>query len=135
MREQWAHLEVDGELLRKFSFFLCIGGGITAAHYVVLITTVSLLGVDPVLASTTGYGVASLINYYLNSRITFKYEKSHGIALMKFLVVAAVGLVFNAVMMSACMDYLSLHYLVAQMVATVTVLVWNFFGNYAWSFR
>jgi len=128
-------LGVDGELLRKFNSFLCIGGGMTATHYVLLITTVSLLGVDPVLASTTGYGVTSLINYYLNSRITFGYKKSHGIALMKFLVVAAVGLMINALIISACMDYLSLHYLVAQVVATVTVLVWNFFGNYAWSFR
>lgn len=128
-------LGVDGEFLRKLTCFLSIGGGITASHYTVLIACVNFFGIDPVLASSSGYGIASVLNYYFNSRITFRYKKSHGAALAKFLIVGAVGLMLNAVIMHAATDYLSLHYLVAQIVATLVVLGWTFSGNYMWSFR
>jgi putative flippase GtrA len=57
------------------------------------------------------------------------------VALVKFFVVAAVGFLLNAIVMQAGIDYLSLHYLVAQVAATASVVLWNFYGNLVWSFR
>lgn len=128
-------LGLDGEFVRKVACFLSIGGGITVSHYVVLIACVNGFGINPVLASSSGYAVASVLNYYLNSKITFRYAKGHGPALVKFLVVAAVGLWLNAAIMHLCIAYFALHYLIAQGVATIIVFTWNFSGNYMWSFR
>ncbi|ALA59769.1 GtrA family protein [Nitrospira moscoviensis] len=127
--------KLDGELIRKVACFLSIGGGITLAHYVILIFSVRGFGIDPVLASSSGYGVAAVINYYLNSRFTFRYQKSHRAAFLKFLLVALVGFLLNGIIMHICVARLSLHYLMAQVLATVIVLGWNFSANYAWSFR
>ena len=130
-----AILRLDGEFVRKVACFLSIGGGITLSHYIVLIACVNGFGINPVLASSSGYAVASVLNYYLNSKITFRYARGHGAALVKFLVVAAVGLWLNAAIMHLCIVYFSLHYLISQAVATIIVLSWNFSGNYMWSFR
>lgn len=135
MRDIKSLIPFNGELSRQFLAFLCIGAGITTLHYGVLITSVSLLGTNPVLTSSASYGLASLLNYYLNAKVTFQYHQAHGVALSKFVIVAAVGFLLNAIVMQACIVHLSLHYVVAQMAATVAVLLWNFYANLSWTFR
>jgi putative flippase GtrA len=53
----------------------------------------------------------------------------------KFATIAALGLALNAAIMAAGTIGLGLHYLLVQVAATAIVLLWNFSGNYLWSFR
>jgi putative flippase GtrA len=101
---------------------------------VILFCLVSLAQTDPVLASAVGFLMGALANYLLNYHFTFRSTQPHGPALLKFATLASIGLLLN----SAIMQLLArgaLHYLLAQVVATGTVLFWNFFGNACWTFR
>jgi putative flippase GtrA len=37
--------------------------------------------------------------------------------------------------MSVAISLIQLHYLIAQVIATGIVLIWNFLGNRIWTFR
>ena len=121
-------------LSRAFCVFLLVGGLSTLLQYVVLLTLVRLLHADAVLASTLGFTLSAPVNYYLNYRLAFRSSRPHGSALARFSAVALVGLQLNGAIMQGAVHWLSLHYLVAQVIATVLVLFWGFLVNAEWSF-
>ena len=96
---------------------------------------VQMAGVTPVLASAGGFVLGALVNYFLNYRYTFRSNNRHHEAIIKFFTIALVGLVLNTLIISLAIDILSLHYLLAQVIATGLVLIWNFTGNRCWTFR
>jgi len=117
--------------------FLCFSGvGVigTLAHYLTLIAMVEIISVGPILSSMLGFAVGALVNYFLNYHVTFKSAKSHREAMPKFFAVALVGLALNGVIMSVATESFGLHYLLAQVVSTGVVLIWNFTGNRVWTF-
>jgi putative flippase GtrA len=118
----------------QFLRFGAVGVVGTACHYVVLIALVQGGGSGPVLASTLGAMVGALVNYVLNRRLTFASDRPHREALPRFMTVAAAGFVLNAVIMKILTDW-PLHYVFAQVVATIAVLVFNFLANRWWTFR
>lgn len=105
------------------------------AHYALLVLLVEAIAANEVAASTAGATLGALVNYALNRRYTFDSEKRHREALTKFLIVAALGLTLNAFFMFVLVELLSVHYLLAQVVSTTLILVWNFIGNKFWTFR
>jgi putative flippase GtrA len=95
---------------------------------------VRILGANPVFASSCGYVISALLNYYLNHRLTFRSAQSHRRALPRFAVIAAVGLLINSTLVWALSERGRLPYLAAQIIATAVVLVWNFTANRKWTF-
>jgi putative flippase GtrA len=122
---------------RVFTFakYALIGLVGTAVQYAVLIGLVAMHAASAVVASTIGAMVGACVNYLLNYRLTFKSTARHGRAAPRFFCVAAVGVMINAVVMSALADRLHVQYLVAQCVSTACVLVTGFIVNSLWSFR
>jgi putative flippase GtrA len=118
----------------QFQKFAIVGGLATATQYAVLVGMVRILGANPVFASSCGYVISALLNYYLNYRLTFRSVQSHGRALPRFAAVAAVGLLINATVVWVLSEHSPLPYLAAQVVATVIVLAWNFSANRRWTF-
>jgi len=111
------------------------GAGVvgTAAHYAVLVTLVQFAQTGAVAASTAGAIVGAGINYFLNHRFTFASGQSHRRALPRFAAVAAAGIVLNALVLAAVLA-LAPHYLVAQVVATLAVLLAGYLVNRTWTF-
>jgi putative flippase GtrA len=106
----------------------------TALHYAILIGLVQQARLDAVLASTAGAVAGALVNYALNYRYTFASGRAHREALPRFAVVAALGVALNAVVMAAVLAIAGPHYLVAQVVATATVLAVGYLANRTWTF-
>ena len=118
--------------------FVCFSGiGVigTLTHYTTLLMLVEIAEVGAVLASACGFVVGALVNYLLNYRYTFRSKRRHHEAISKFFTVALVGLGLNTLIMSLAIGILFLHYLLAQVIATGLVLIWNFSGNRWWTFR
>jgi len=122
-------------MLRVFLQFSIIGAWATGLHYLILFSLVEGYGVNAVLATSIGFALSSLFNYAANYRFTFKSQKKHTETYGKFMLVASVGFFLNGVVVTALLDIANIHYFLAQLFATATVLVWNFCGNYFWSFR
>ena len=79
--------------------------------------------------------VGALVNYFLNYYFTFQSNRRHAEAFVQFYVVAGVGFLFNALFMWLLADVLGIYYLLAQLVTTGIVLLWNFWLNRTWTFR
>jgi putative flippase GtrA len=122
-------------LLRKFITFAALGICGTAVHYALLAALVEWGHVPVLIATTCGMAAGAVVNYALSRRFVFDSQRSHSDALPKFLVIAAIGAAFNWLVMAALLRNFAIYYLFAQVIATGTVLVWNFVANSLWTFR
>jgi len=114
-------------VVRDFLRFAAVGAVATAAHYAVLVALAELAGFDPVTATVCGFGVGAVVSYTLNRIYTFSVRPAYGRGLAKFLVVVGIGAVLNAAIV-ALFIRVGLHYMIAQVIATCVVLIWNFAG-------
>ena len=105
--------------------FACAGLAATSVHYAILVALVEIWQVGPVLATTIGFSAGAFVSYVLNRRYTFKAPGQFGHGLAKYYGVMSVGLVLNAIIV-AVLSGGGLPYLVAQIIATGAVLIWNF---------
>jgi putative flippase GtrA len=121
-------------LLSQFSRFLLVGGFSTALQYLILFALVRGATVDPVVASTIGYALSALANYDLNYRLTFRSRQPYLGGMARYAIVMTTGLLLNGAVMAAGTKLLGLHYLVAQVAATIVVLFWNFFAHRRWTY-
>ncbi|MEP7312147.1 MAG: GtrA family protein [Pseudomonadota bacterium] len=119
---------------QQFLRFLVVGAIATTVQYCVLIAGVELLGWQPVWASGLGFALGAVVNYVLNRNFTFQSNAAHGRAVLRFAVVALTGLGWNSILMHVLNERLGYPYLLAQVLTTGMVLVWNFCGNALWSF-
>lgn len=119
----------------RFVRFLMVGGFATVLMYILLVIGTEILGMVPVLSSVVAYLLSALANYALNHRYTFRSVQAHRVALFRFAVVSGCGLLLNALIMYVGTELHSWHYLVAQVLATICVLFWNFLGSQLWTFR
>lgn len=122
------------EGLRQLGWFGTVGAAATALHYFVLIILVELLGVGPTMASSAGFVAGGTLNYILNKRFTFRSARPDRSAVPRFLIVALVGTAANAAVVWTLTAVFTVPYLLAQVVATGSVLIWNFLANKHWTF-
>jgi putative flippase GtrA len=128
-------LKVDLRLrLQQFMRFLVVGVIATAAQYTVLIGGVELYGWQPVWASGLGFALGAVVNYVLNRSFTFQSKAAHTRAVLRFAIVVVAALGWNVVLMHLLSERLNYPYLLAQVLTTGVVLIWNFCGNALWSF-
>ncbi len=121
-------------MIASFVRYALVGAVGTAAHYLVLLVLVERIGLAPTLATTFGFATGAVVNYFLNFRFTFRSSRSHQVALPRFLVVAAGGMLLNSGIMAFGVDVLRLHYMIPQVCATGTVVLCTFWVNRIWTF-
>jgi len=120
--------------LEQFFRFAIVGAVATGLQYALLVLLVEFADAAPVLASSVGFTVSAFVNYAMNRRFTFDSGRPHGEALPRFLLVALVGLALNGGLVWLFHVPLRLHYLLAQVIATLGTLVSSFALNRAWTF-
>lgn len=125
---------IRSAIARQFLAFTAVGAVGTGVHYVTLIAGVSA-GVDPVVASGFGWAFGAVANYLLNYHLTFRSRLAHRRSMPRFALVSGTGLLLNTLLMIVGIDWLALHYLVAQVIATGTTLCWNFALSRIWAFK
>lgn len=110
-------------------------GGVSAiGHYSSLIIAVEWGQMNPVIAAVLASVVGAVINYLVNYHLTFSSDAPHMRSVLRFCAVAATGMGWNAAIMWIGTQWMSINYLVTQVVATVLVFFWNFFNNRRWTF-
>jgi putative flippase GtrA len=126
--------DLRGGYYRQFLRFCLVGSAGTAVHYSALIAIVNLRG-TPVAGSAVGFVLGALVNYMLNYHYTFYSAKPYPETLLKFFIIACIGLALNTVTMGILIGLLHLHYFISQLLATAGVVLWNFAMNARWTFR
>lgn len=120
----------ESKLLR----FVIVGGIATLVQYFTLIGSVERWHWNAVVASSLGYFLGAIANYLLNYYFTFRSDNLHRVAATRFALIAAAGLTLNTLLMELLAEKLHLPYLLAQILATVGTLIWNYWANSKWSF-
>ena len=123
------------EFVRQVFTFALVGAAAAAGHYGTLVLLVELFGVGAVAASLAGFVVGGLISYPLSRSLVFRSRRAHGAAAPSFVAIAAVAFVLDGVLMALLLDRFGLHYLLAQILATLVLLTWTFTANRLWTFR
>ena len=118
----------------QFVQFALVGCIAAVGHYGMLIALSEWFGVSPVPASGAGFIVGAAISYALNYQFVFRSDKDHTPTVAKFLTVALLGLVLNSVIMALLTEGADIHYLPAQITATILVMAWSYLGNRGWTF-
>jgi len=106
----------------------------TVAHYAVLTATVEFAKATPTVGTVAGASVGALVNYVLNYNLTFASNQPHRTTLPRFIAVALLGIALSGMVVKFCVEGAHLHYLLAQLVATVVVLGVGYVLNKVWTF-
>jgi putative flippase GtrA len=113
--------------------YAVVGLAATAAHYALLSALVEWLGVRAWLGSGCGAVLGAQVAFFLNRRYTFGHEGAMWPAWWRFMGTAALGALAGMGIVAAGVAF-GMHYLLAQLVATVLVMVLTFTVNRLWAF-
>ncbi len=114
--------------------YAMVGAVGTVVHYLVLALLVELGVASASAATAIGAAVGAVVNYVLNYHFTFASSRSHTETIPRFLIVAALGMSVSALGLLVATDALGMHYLLAQMICTATVLALGYLLNRLWTF-
>jgi putative flippase GtrA len=116
--------------LRRYAL---VGVVATGAHYALLLALAELLHWPAWLASGAGAAFGAQLAYVGNRWLTFAHQGPHRVAWPRFQLTAALGAVVGMVLVAAA-QWLGLHYLIGQLLATLLVMLLTFAINRRWSF-
>lgn len=117
-----------------FARYVLVGGLATFVHYCFLLLTVELHLLKPPVAAGIGAFLGALVAYWGNRHFTFESQREHRTAMPRFFLVALFGALMNSGLVWLGSVKLGWHYFLAQVVATVVVLLLTFSINRRWSF-
>jgi putative flippase GtrA len=120
--------------MRRFVRYTLVGAIATAVHYGLLALVVELGGWPAFIGSGFGAVVGAQVAFFGNRWFTFGHAGELAPAWLKFQGTALFGALVGMVVVGIGVR-LGIHYLAAQVVATLLSLVLTFVINRAWTFR
>lgn len=116
------------KLLAQIFKFGLVGGSAFVIDYGLMILLVEIFGMHYLLASGISFSVSVIYNYLLSVHWVFDVEKGGNkkAEFAVFLILSVIGLGLNQVLMWLFTDKLGLLYMLAKVIATAIVMVYNF---------
>jgi len=122
--------------LKQFLKFCVVGTIGTAIDFGLLYLLVESAHIWYLLAATISFIVAVINNYIFNKFWTFEdRDKDFLRQFGQFLVVSIIGLGLNVLILYVLVEFAGMWYILAKVLATGVVLIWNFFANKYWTFK
>jgi len=125
-------IEINFQRLKRF---VLVGGSTGVLYFGLTYGLVERFAIDTTIASTFALLLAVCYNYVLHYHWTFSPKAPHGIVLLKYLAMCVGAILLNAIVMELGVSNASLHYLLAQIIATVMVILWTLSISSIWVFR
>lgn len=115
---------------------MVVGASSTLIDTFILALLVELVHLDPVVAKVFSQIVAITNGYWLNKLWTFKdrTEKVRG-QFIRFLAVSLVGLLLALIIFYAFTEVANIHYIIANVLTALIVVLWNFNINRLFTFK
>lgn len=119
-------------LIQSFTKYTSVGALATVIHYAIFLISVYFFSTEPWKSTMLGAAGGAMIAYILNYHHTFISHAKHSVLLPKFLIVASFGIFIQTLIVA--MFSPQIHYLIAQLIATVFGLILTFMINRFWTF-
>lgn len=120
---------------RSVPLYVGAGGVATVCHYACTILAVEVLGAPPLAASVAGFAIGALVKYYLNYAFAFRSEARHSAAVARFAASLAALFALNALLFAFFQRGLGWHYLIAQALTTLLLILPGYLLSRRWIFR
>ena len=134
-RGEWREGHLVSHLVNaQFIRYSAVGATATLAHYLLLVACVEVLGWPAWWASGAGAVLGAQVAYFGNHHFTFSPTTARRASWPRFQLVALAGGLLGMLVVGAAVR-LGVHYLAAQVLATVLVLLLGFALNRWWTFR
>jgi putative flippase GtrA len=117
----------------RFLQYAAVGAVATAAHYAILVGLVEAGLLAPQRAAAVGAWVGAQVAFAGNAAFTFRSRGASFAAWLRFQATAVIGAVLSFALVAAG-TRLGVHYLIAQVAATLVTLLATFEINRRWSF-
>ena len=115
---------VEWGLFYLFFYYLLVGLGLN-------------VDVLTMVATALAFGLSTLYHYFLGNILVFdsgsKYDKSKELSLV--FLVSIMGLVFNLVLMYVFVGLLAWQPMLAKVITSCIVVVWNYLSRKKWIFK
>lgn len=120
-----ARFKALGHQMIRFGF---IGGISFLIDYGVLFVLTSWCGLFYLWSNAISFTVSTAFNYTLSVKWVFDVneEDSHATNFSVFLVMSVIGLGLNQLLMWLFVSNAGIHYMIAKIIATAIVMVYNF---------
>jgi putative flippase GtrA len=119
--------------VKRLMRYAAVGAAATAAHYALMVLAVEAGGWPAWLASGAGALLGAQVAFWANRRYTFAHRGPAGPAWARFHVAACAGALLGMALVAVGVRA-GVHYLLAQGIATVVVMLATFAVNRAWAF-
>lgn len=120
---------------RSLPIYVGSGGMATASHYAVTIAAIELFAAPPIPASAMGFMTGAAIKYWLNYSVAFRSRARHARAVLRFAFALAAMLGLNTLLFGLFQRGLGWHYLLAQAITTVLLILPGYVLHREWVFR
>lgn len=124
--------------IKGFIKFGIVGFSGTSLDFIILNVLVIFLSLNVYLAASISFVIAVTNNFLLNKFWTFnavKQKDSGKKQFIKYFIVSIIALAMNLGLMYLFIEFFSLWYNWAKLLATAIILFWNFFANKYWTFK
>lgn len=122
------------QALPQLMRYAAVGALATLVHYVWLVVCVELAAWPAWLASGFGAVAGAQVAYYGNRRFTFAHQGARAASWPRFQATALLGAVGGMGVVALAVR-MGLYYLLAQMLATLLMLLLTFGINRRWTFK
>lgn len=122
-------VEKTDKLGLQFFRYLFVGGAATIVDWAALWLLHDKFSINIYIAAAISFCFGLITNYILSELFVFKGSPSNKSWLFEisvYFVTGLVGLLFTEGIMYLLCSVLSLNYMVAKIIATAVVFVWNF---------
>lgn len=115
--------------MKEFLRFCMVGVITFLIDYTLLFLFTGFVGMDYLIASAAAFVIAVLCNYIFCLKFVFHDGKNSFNSKVLFLISSVIGLLLNQLCMWIFVEFLIIHYMVAKIIATLVVMLWNFFAK------
>ena len=122
------------QALPQLMRYAAVGAVATVVHYLLLVVCVEVAAWPAWLASGFGAVAGAQVAYYGNRRFTFSHRGARAASWPRFQATALLGAVAGMGVVALAVR-MGLYYLLAQMLATLLMLLLTFGINRRWTFR
>ncbi len=121
--------------MRTLIRYFTIGCLAVSVHFFILFTLIEYTTTDPVIATSLGFSVAVVFNYFCQYRWTFKANGPHRRLFFRFALIALLMLAVNAVLFNHFNQQMRMPYLFAQILTSGIVFLCSFTLNRTYTFH
>ena len=111
--------------------FGIVGAVATIIDYGLMVALTELVGLLYLLSCAISFLISVIVNYILSIRFVFTPNKniSKTVELVVFILLSAIGLGINQAIMWFTVEQIKISYLIAKIVATGIVMIYNFISR------